>query len=367
MNLTEVKNVLTKMIESKTQITPMLWGRHGLGKSSGVRQVGKDLGYKVLDIRLAQKEACDITGMLYTFEDKDLNRSVTANHPPQWFADALKNGKIILFLDEFNMARREVMNAVFELVLDRKLNNTPLPDDVFIVCAGNPEEDGRYDVTPMSESLIDRLLHIKVTPDVDGWLKYAESKGADSRLTAFIRATPTALFHANKLDEKFPVTIKHSERSWLDRADAILKLSFDDDIQYELLCGCVGAEIATLFVKTIEKANMPVSVKEIFAGKKETFERIARYRAANRQDLLAITATSLIDYAQKHELEATKHIDKIIKFINALPEETAQTIITATRRIEGWAKHYLEDAECSKKINTIGEVKAEVKKAKGKA
>lgn len=366
MNITDVKSIIKTMVEKKFKGTPMLWGRHGLGKSSAVRQVGKELGYRVLDIRLAQKEAIDITGMLFTFEDKALGMSVTANHPPEWFASALKNGKLILFLDEFNMARREVMNAVFELVLDRKLNDRPLPDDVFIVCAGNPEEGDRYSVTPMSESLIDRLLHIKVTPDVDGWLAHAEKSGADSRITSFIRANPSALFAANKLDEKFPVTIKHSERSWLDRADAILKLELqDDELQYELLCGAVGADIATLFVKTIEKHNLPVTVKEVFAGKKDTMERLARYRSSMRQDLLSITCTNVVDYCNKHQVEATKHLDKVIAFINTLPDEHAMIVIQGTRLVDGWAKAFLADTEIAKKLSTIKEVVDQVRKAKG--
>lgn len=366
MNINEVKFVFKKMIEKGFQSTPMLWGRHGLGKSSCIRQVGAELNYRVLDMRLAQKEAIDITGMLYTFIDDKLGMSVTANHPPQWFADALKNGEVILLLDEFNMARREVMNAVFELVLDRKLSDVKLPDSVFIVCAGNPEDGDRYDVTPMSESLVDRLLHIKVTPDVDGWLDHAEKKNCDSRITSFIRANPDALFHPNKLDEKFPVQIKHSERTWLDRADAILKLDLDQALQYELLCGAVGAEMALLFSKTIEKENMPVTVKEIFAGKKDTSERLARYRASSRQDLLAITVNNLVDYAAKNPVEATKHLSQVIAFINAMPDEQAMVVIHGTRTIEGWAKEYLKDAEISKKLNSINEVVKEVKKAKGK-
>ena len=364
MNINNVKQVFKKMIETKFKGTPMLWGRHGLGKSSAIRQVASEQGYRLIDLRLAQKEAIDITGMLFTFEDKALNMAVTANHPPQWFADALKNGKVVLFLDEFNMARREVMNAVFELVLDRKLNNVALPDDVFIVCAGNPEDD-RYDVQPMSESLVDRLLHIKVEPSVDGWLDHAEKSDCDSRITAFIRANPTALFHPNKLDEKFPVSIKHSERTWLDRADAILKLELSEDLQHELLCGAIGQEVAILFSKTIKKDNMPVSVKEIFAGKKETLERVTRYRNTNRQDLLAISVGELVEYAKKHPVEMVKHVDKVIAFIHVLPPESAMVAITGTRLIEGYAKAYTHDEKILKQMQEMGEVHQKVKKDKG--
>lgn len=367
MNISDIEKVFTVMIQKKFRGTSMIWGRHGLGKSSVLRQIGKKVGYRVLDLRLSQKEAIDLTGMLFTFSDPELNMSVTANHPPKWFADALKNGKVILFLDEFNMARREVMNAAFELILDRKLNDVALPDDVFIVCAGNPEDE-RYDgLTPMSESLIDRLLHIKATPDVDGWLSYAESAKCDPRIVSFIRANPTALFHPNKLDDNFPVKIKHSERTWLDRANPILQLGLDQELQYELLCGAVGAEMALLFSKTIEKENMPITVKEIFSGTKDVLDRASRYRAGMRQDLLSISITELVNFAEKNPIESTKHLDQIMTFINRLPDEGAMVVIQGTRKIEGWAKEYLKDTEIAKKLNTISEVVQQVKKAKGKS
>lgn len=364
MNIQDLKGVFKVMVEKNFHCTPMLWARHGIGKSSVMRQIAAEIGYRVLDLRLAQKEAIDITGMLYTFADPELKMSVTANHPPQWFADALKKGKVILFLDEFNMARREVMNAVFELVLDRKLNNVALPDSVIIVCAGNPEEGDRYDVTPMSESLVDRLLHIKVEPNVDGWLEYAESKDCDSRILSFIRATPAALYAKNKLDDKFPVQIKHSERTWLDRADAILKLNLEHELQFELLCGALGHEIATLFDKTIKKDNMPVSVKEIFAWKKETVEKLARYREMQRQDLLTMSTKDLIHYLGKNPQDAKKHMASVMSFIKALPAEQGVMMLHGTRLIEGYSKEFLKIPELAKQLSDINEVVQEVKKAK---
>jgi MoxR-like ATPase len=146
MNISTVKEVLTAMMNDKTPVTPFLWGRHGIGKSAAVHQAAKALGRRVLDIRISQKEAVDIAGMLYIYEDHELGMSVTSSHPPDWFANALAKGNVVVFFDEMNQGTKEVQNASFEIVLDRKLNNKPLPDSVFIVAAGNPEDD-RYSTT----------------------------------------------------------------------------------------------------------------------------------------------------------------------------------------------------------------------------
>jgi len=370
MNIKEVKTLIQAMIEQKCNVTPMFWGRHGLGKSAGGHQAAKALGYKMLDIRLAQKEAIDIAGMLFTFEDKELGMSVTASHPPQWFADALKKGKVIIFFDEFNMARSETTNATFEIVLDRKLNNQKLPDDVFIMCAGNPEDE-RYQTTPMSESLRDRLMHIKVEGNVDNWLEWAGEEELNPHIVSFIRACPGMLWHQNKLDEKFPVEIRHSERSW-ERASRIMQLKVDEDLIAECLCGIVGQEIAMAFLKTIEKDNMPINVKEVFAWKKETADRLKKYKESMRQDLIAITCHDFVDYALKNKAEASKHIESVKKFINALDESMAQVVIQGTRAIGadgekgtvGWAAEFMKDSEIHKKLLAVNEVVKEVKKAK---
>ncbi len=248
MNLTDTKTLLTEMITNKCLVTPYLWGAHGLGKSSIVREVAKDLGYNCITLILSQREAIDLQGMLYTYKDEISGISATSSHPPEWFLNAMNNGKTILFLDEFNQARKEVLNASFQLVLDRELNGRKLPDDVFILCASNPCDD-RYDVTELSESLVDRFLHLQVTPDVKGWLNYAKGNpNFDPKVVKFLEASPNALRHEDDRDNTFPVKIKHSERSW-ERLSRINKLNLPVNIKLECFRGIVGTDLALLFMQ----------------------------------------------------------------------------------------------------------------------
>jgi MoxR-like ATPase len=384
MKIKDLKVLLNEMVQKKVQVTPMLWGPHGIGKSASVRQVAKDLGYDLFNVILSQKEAVDLAGVLYTREDKDLKLSVTDAHPPKWFADACKKGKFILFLDEFNMARKEVMNAAFELVLDRRLNNIKLPDDVFIVCAGNPDDE-RYDVTPMSESLRDRLMHIMVEADLDSWFDYAKSAKISPDVVQFLRNNPQAASIMDKRDLMLPVEIKHSLRSW-ERLSDIQKLNLPQRVKQECYSGIVGTEMALLFVKSSDEKVL--SPEDILEMSDETVELIQSYLEGDniRFDKIEMAIENLGQWvrASKANMKsANANIMNYIKFALMLPKDLVTSALTmplatpafkldketASRfgmdisRGDSWANVYLKVEACKKVCEEVQEAREATQKA----
>lgn len=337
----------------------MLWGRHGIGKSASIAQLAKKLGMNLLTVILSQKEAVDIAGVLYTFEDKALGMSVTAAHPPDWFAKALKKGNTILFFDEFNMARREVMNAAFELILDRRLNNLKLPDSVFIVCAGNPDDE-RYDVTPMSESLRDRLMHLKVVSDVKAWLRWAKSSASTIHpdVVKFIELDPKALYNVDKRDETFPVEIKHGERSW-ERVGVVQDLDLPLHLKAECLRGIVGPEYAASFVKSFGTKDVPLDAMDILELNPFTVQRIQEFCNPKKMriDLLARSIENLVKFANENLELTTKRIENVKKFLKMLPDDSSNLAIGQLFELPGWSDEFLNDPELRQKINIIAEAK----------
>lgn len=357
MKLNDVKTLLNTLITTQTKVTPMLWGRHGLGKSQIVAQVAKDAGYSIFNIILSQKEAVDVAGVLFTYENKELGMSVTASHPPDWFATALSKGRVVLFLDEFNMGRREVMNAAFELVLDRRLNNMKLPDSVFIVCAGNPD-DARYDVTPMSESLHDRLMHIKVEADVSSWLMWSNNEGKDaihSDVSTFISQFPDAAYLKDKLDDGFPVEIKHSFRSW-ERVSAIHKLALPAAIKTECIRGIVGLELAVAFMQRFGSNELPLDAFEIINLDATIKARIVHMLNPKRMriDLLNQSITNLV-ISLKGIPNSSKYVNNVVQFIKLLPDDVAQLAISQLFEFPGYSDAFLNDADLKEKIKTISD------------
>lgn len=315
MKLNDTVSLLKTMLEQKTPVTPMLWGRHGIGKSSIIAQLAKETGYDLVYVMLSQKEAVDIAGVLYTYEDKSLGKSVTANHLPEWYVKACKKGKTILFFDEFNLGRRETMSASFEIVLARTLANTRLPDDVFIVCAGNPEDD-RYDTTSMSEALRDRLMHIQIKPDTNEWLSWAKNN-IHNDIVNFITQMPEAGASRDNKDDTFPIELKHSFRSW-ERVSNIWSLPLPAQIKTECVRGIVGPEMTACFMQSLNSFEKPLSVDDVVYNVQASKDKIGKWYPS-RMDLISTSVKNLID-GQKTWADKT-NVKTLIAFLECLPND----------------------------------------------
>lgn len=118
-----------------------LWGPPGIGKSDVVEQVTNDLPNSLLiDIRLSLWEPTDIKGVPYF--DSNIGKMVWG--APEELPDeelAALYDHIVLFLDEMNSAAPAVQAAAYQLILNRRVGNYKLPDNVVIIAAGNREAD----------------------------------------------------------------------------------------------------------------------------------------------------------------------------------------------------------------------------------
>src|SRR5260221_11820815 len=133
----ELKQTIKKIYqlsEHGKYVAAMIWGPPGVGKSAGVREAAKDLGVNFIDLRVAQMNPVDLRGLPDVKKTKQLAKWLTPDFFPQ-------DGKGILFLDEMNLAPQSVMNAGYQLVLDRKLGDYVVPEGWIIVAAGNRAED----------------------------------------------------------------------------------------------------------------------------------------------------------------------------------------------------------------------------------
>lgn len=364
MNIVNAKVVLKAIAEKKSPVSVCFWGKHGIAKSAMISQVAKELGYGFIPLILSQREAVDLLGVPDKMFDDETKMSVTEYHPPKWFAQAVYRGKLIIFLDELNRARPEVIKAAFELVNERRLNNMKLRDDVIIVVACNPADgEGRYQVTEFDEAMIDRFMHIHVKPDLKVWGAWAKEKREDGSpnihedITDFLLSAPNHAWHVDKGDEDFPVEIKHSFRSW-ERAHYIHSLGLPHDLELECLQGVIGGKIALAFLASInDRANKPLTIEEIYEFSKETEKRLKKWDLDNnesRQDVLKECIKTLHNAVKDDNETVLKHAENVMKFLMMIPLGLFTPAIAGIYERPGWAPLLLGNKKIKDKMHLYG-------------
>ena len=121
MNPKELINFLEKLISDNLNISTMIWGPPGIGKSSIVASAAKKARIDFIDLRLSQLAPTDLRGLPVPVHPEDNDKQGTSKwYPPEFLPKA---GKCILFLDEINMAPPAMQGVAQQLILDRKIGN----------------------------------------------------------------------------------------------------------------------------------------------------------------------------------------------------------------------------------------------------
>ena len=238
-----------------------IWGHPGIGKSDIVRQVAKTMDAFIFDIRASQLDAVDTRGIPYVTSEQLTAWAIPSLFPTAAFAAQHK--LIFIFLDELNNAPPSVQAALYQLVLDRKLGDYVLPDNVIVIAAGNLETD-RGATHRMATPLADRFFHVELLVDNQAWEKWALGD-ADIHLAvvAYIRWRPE---HLHVWDAKSPSKAQATPRGHEYVSDAIKeceKSGINGAVEAALISGklgeAVGAEL-TGFLPIFRNLPDPVGV-----------------------------------------------------------------------------------------------------------
>ena len=288
-------------------ITPLVSGRHGIGKSQMVKSIAKELGGVCITIEGGTLKEGEITGLPYQYKDEngqirfrflpyyaveriqaeekrlfelsgrtvtqemlsgDENRYAMNDLTPQEKIDALLSGKVrpvILFIDEINRTENSVYKELMNILLTRSVNGYEFPWWVFFVGAMNPStQNSVYATNEMDPAQLDRFIKIKVGDNTKEWLSYGKTAGIDPRILSFIKDNPKCLSSQAKDldDEEKP---EPSPRGW-DMVDTLLSSEemlrpFFTDKENDpktvekdmknLVAAKLGASVATMFFASI--------------------------------------------------------------------------------------------------------------------
>lgn len=246
----------------KANITPMLSGSPGIGKSAIIHQIASRYNLELIDERMSTYDPVDINGFARIKDD--VAQFVPFDTFPLEGRDTLPKGKNgwLVFLDEFNSAPASVQAACYRVILDRQVGKHPLHKKVAIVAAGNLLTDGAI-VNRLGTAMQSRMVHLELVVSPKEWIAWALNADIDHRIMAYIEHAPGSLhkFDPKHNDKTFPCP-----RTWHFLSKLIKNKgsrSLKDRIP--LWAGTVGEGTAREFITHVEIYSKMPTYQDIVA------------------------------------------------------------------------------------------------------
>lgn len=317
-------NITTTELLSLLDITPtdqnlMLVGNHGIGKSEILTEYFSGKGMKVVPLFLGQMSD---PGDLIGIPNRNDTTGKTEFMPPYWFP--LDGKPVVLFLDELNRARPEVLQTIMDLALNRTLAGRKLPDGSRIISAVNAGD--QYQLTDLDPALVSRFNVVTFRPTVQEWLLWAEKVGVDARVRDFIRENPMWLDKNPDAKEGADTGLdKTPDRRGWKRVSDILKTAGDiSPIVTKAIATIVGPKAASALVGS-------VSAKKILSGREvlQNFEKHLPTLKGYELHQLSVVNDGIFRHLEVENLSgqakenAKKNIDAYFTFLSKEKKEAA--------------------------------------------
>ena len=382
-----IKRVLLSNIVSEKKdlaITPLISGKHGIGKSQMIKSVAGDLGGFCITIEGGTLKEGEITGLPYQYKDDkgivrfrflpyyaveriqneqkrlfelsgraqaetildgDENRFAIEDLTSAQKLAMLKDGTVkpvIIFIDEINRTENSVYKELMNILLTRSVNGYRFPWWVLFVGAMNPStQNSLYATNEMDPAQLDRFLKIKVSDNTNEWLKYGAKAGMSSGILSFIKDNPKCLSNNDKelQDEEKPTP---SPRGW-DMVDTLLRSeplvrdfftskendprTVEKDMK-SLVSAKLGSSVATMFFASLVSQSQAVNPEEIFADDEDLTElssRIERLSAAKiiqTCDLMLGYLKENIEFMMLSKAQFDKNKKQLSKLVTLMDSST---------------------------------------------
>ena len=270
VNITELKQLLEATPASHNI---MLVGNHGIGKSEILSEYYGSLGMPVVALFLGQmSDPGDLIGL----PCKDEKTGRTDFMPPYWFPT---DGKpIVLFLDELNRARPEILQTVMDLALNRKLAGKLLPEGSRIISAVNAGD--QYQLTDLDPALVSRFNIVNFKPTAEEWLLWARKSGLDPRVVGFIDENRMWLDKDPDQKEGADTGLDKNpdRRAWKRVSDVVADKAELKEIDSKIISSIVGPKAASAFIQNAATRKI-LSGREVLSGfgKAKVMDTIAEY------------------------------------------------------------------------------------------
>ena len=322
LNVEELKSFIKHMVSNnqhiqahgKVPVAINIEGDAGLGKTSAIMQLGKEMDMQVVKLNLSQlEELGDLVGFpVKEFEIQNAEGKTTWINESQINAATVKGYKVIgkrmshaapewiqgkgeggfLILDDYTRADHRFMQATMEILDRQEYVSWKLPKNWHVVLTTNPD-NGDYNVTSLDVAQKTRFISIELKYDSDVWAKWAENAGIDGRCINFMLMHPEL------------VTQRVNPRSITTFFNAISSIDkFEDSLPLVQMIGegSVGADFSSMFTMFINnKLDRIISPEDILTKDKDYVMGALTNAVGKddnfRADISSVIATRLINYS----------------------------------------------------------------------
>ena len=279
-------------------IAILLRGPTGIGKSHVSKGLAAEMGLPFIDVRGSTLDESKVGGLpnMKAVDEKNVATFVV----PSWFKRACDEPCVIM-LDELNRSMPSVMQAFFQIVLDRELGN----DENGLPLALHPETrviaavnwGSEYDVNEMDPALLRRFWVADIDPNLGDWVDWANKAALDRLLVEFVGQNPEHWRVDPSTVE--PGTVVPTPASWHRLSDSLTHAGMspaeiagtNNPTVYAISQGFVGTEAAIAFVDFIKNYEIQISAEDVLEGK---------VSAEDLANLTAGTANSVVDKLETH-------------------------------------------------------------------
>lgn len=366
-------------------LTPLVSGKHGIGKSAMIKSIAEELGGVCITIEGGVLKEGEITGLPYQYKDEngatkfrflpyyaveriqseekrifqnagrevdvesvlsgDENRYAINNLTANERIEAIQSKKIrpvIIFIDEINRTENSVYKELMNILLTRSVNGYQFPWWVLFVGAMNPStQNSVYATNEMDPAQLDRFFKIKVGDHSSEWLKYGKETGISPQILSFIKDNPKCLSsNAKELnDEEKPTP---SPRGWdmvdtLLKSEPLLRIFFTDkenepkiiekDMK-NLISAKLGSSVATMFFASLVSQTRALQPEELIADDeklskcKDELKKLSAAKKVQTCDMLLAFLRENIEFIMLDVTKFEKLKKQLSVFVKVLDSST---------------------------------------------
>lgn len=345
LNIDELKDFVKHMVENnqyiqekgKVPIAVNIEGPAGLGKTSAVKQLAKELNMEVIRLNLAEfEELGDLVGFPvkeYQIQNKEghskwipeaqlaaatkagfkVTGKRMAHAIPEWIQDKGEGG--FLILDDYTRADHRFMQATMTLIDEQAYASWKLPKNWHILLTTNPD-NGDYNVTSLDHAQKTRFISVEIKFDVKVWARWAEKEGIDGRCINFLLMHPEIIENNKDINARSMTTFFNGISSIKNFAQQLPRIQMIGE-------GSVGGDVAQMFSIFINNKMDKIISPEDILTKDEAYvlgalKSIVGEGSDFRADLSSIIANRVINYslylADKGPIDQNM-INRLIKLI----------------------------------------------------